>query len=318
MPFKHDRVIKIGARGSPLALAQAEIVKAVLEKALPQARFKVVKVKTSGDADRKTPLSRMKGVGVFVKELERRLLTGEIDLAAHSAKDLPSRLPPEFELGAVPQRETVEDALICRENHSLDTLPQAAVIATGSPRRRALLKWYRPDLKFTEIRGNVETRLKKLQQGKFHALMLARAGLRRVGREDVISQSMPPDKFLPAPGQGALAVEIRAGDRDIRPIAAAANHPPSRLALEAERSLLYRLGVGCSSAVGAWARFDNEAFKIDAVVLDLEGKNLVAAAAQTQIDKPDSPIAEAAAVTLGAELAEKLLRKGAEQLMPPG
>lgn len=310
-----DKIIRIGSRGSELAMIQAGKVKAALESAHPAGKFRIVEVKTSGDSDLNTPLTKMGGAGVFVKELERKLTEGEIDIAVHSAKDLPSGLNPRFALGAVTERESVEDALVCREDNTLASLPAGAVIATGSPRRRALLKWYRRDLKTADIRGNVDTRLRKLQSGEYDAILLAYAGLKRLGKESVVSQLLPPDKFPPAPGQGAIAVEVRADDREIRELAGMVDCPEMRIAVEAERSLLYRLNAGCSSAVGAWARCSAGVLRIDAVVLDLEGENLLAAASEMPVDNPASEITRANAVALGSHTAEKLLKKGAEQLM---
>ena len=274
--FKRDTIL-VGTRGSALALIQAEIVIAKLREAFPRTNFELTEIKTAGDINRNTPLAQMGGVGVFVKELENALANGRVDMAVHSAKDLPSLLSPGFTLAAVPEREAVDDALVCRGDFNLETLPEGSSVATGSVRRKALLKNLRPDLKICEVRGNVDTRLRRLREGEYDAIVLAHAGLRRLGREDTISQILSPEDYLPAPGQGAIAVEVRAGDDAVISLVRKIDNPEAHASLLAERRMLRTLNAGCASAVGAYCRWEEGILRMTAGVLDLEGKDFLRA-----------------------------------------
>lgn len=293
-----------------MSLAQANSVIEKLRQAASEITFELTIVKTAGDADRQTSLSEMGGRGVFVKELEAALSRGEIDAAIHSAKDLPSTMPKDFVLAAVPERTPVEDALISISGLGLNDLPMSTKLATGSPRRRALVRMHRPDIQLVEIRGNVDTRLRKLKEGRFDALILARAGLIRLGLDYHIAQVLPPEQFLPAPGQGALAIECRAGDVEITEIVSRINSPHDHVCILAERSLLAELQAGCSTPVGGWARWMGGKLKLDAVVLEAEGRSALRASAET--DSADE------AEILGRTVAQDLIRQGARELLVHG
>ena len=249
--------VRVGTRGSPLALAQTELALSRLRAAHPGVAFELVIVTTQGDADRTAPLAGM-GLGVFVSEIERRLASGDIDLAVHSLKDLPSTLPDGMAIGAIPERADPRDALVSHLGHPLAQLPAGARIGTSSPRRAAQIAGQRPDLKIVPIRGNVETRLRKAAGDECDAAILAAAGLHRLGLTDAITEYLPPDQFVPPPGQGALAVEIRAADARMAALVSAAHHPPTAAAVAAERAFLTLLGGGCQVPVGAYARYSGD------------------------------------------------------------
>ena len=246
--------VRVGTRGSRLALAQTELVLSKLRAAHPGVAFELVIVTTQGDANRAAPLAGM-GLGVFVSEIERRLAAGEIDLAVHSLKDLPTALPDGMAIGAIPERADPRDVLVSHLGHTLARLPAGARIGTSSPRRAAQLAEYRPDLTIVPIRGNVETRIRKAAGDECDGAILAAAGLHRLGLADAITEYLPPDRFVPPPGQGAMAVEIRADDARMTALAAAAHHPPTAAAVAAERAFLSILGGGCQVPVGAYADY---------------------------------------------------------------
>jgi hydroxymethylbilane synthase len=293
-----------------LAQIQATLVVEKLRRAMPDQPFAIVPVRTQGDADQKSSLKILGGAGVFVKELEAALQRREIDLAVHSAKDLPSVLPDEFILAAVPQRDTVEDVLISSLGATLEQLPAGARLATGSPRRRALVLSQRPDLNLVDIRGNVDTRLRKLHEGQFEALILARAALIRLGLENEITEILSPKLFVPAPGQGVLAIESRSGDSFMLDVAAKIDSSRDRACLMAERRFLAVLEAGCSTPIGAWARWEMGQLTMDAVILDLEGRKALRASGQTSRSEE--------AEILGENLAQELLSCGAEELIHRG
>ena len=247
--------IRVGTRGSRLALIQTELTLAVLREAHPDVRFEVVTVTTQGDANQTAPLAGM-GLGVFVKEIERRLETGEIDMAVHSLKDMPTVLPPGMALGAVLERADPRDALVSHLGTTLDEFPAGAKIGTSSPRRQAQIAERRPDLEIVPIRGNVDTRLRKAAGDECDGTVIAVAGLDRMGMSEVITEYLSPEEFVPPPGQGAMAVEIRADDERIAEVVASADHAPTTAAVTAERSFLEALGGGCQVPVGAYAEFD--------------------------------------------------------------
>jgi len=297
----------IGARGSRLSLAQANWVLDKLTEAHLDKQFQLKVIKTGGDTDQKTPLTEIGGTGVFVKELERALRRGEIDFAVHSAKDLPAELEDEFKLSAVPQRASVEDALVSRNGVMLRNLPAGAKVATGSPRRRAQMRRIRWDLVLVDVRGNVDTRLRKLDEGQFDAIILARAGLERLGLGDYISEVLSIDSFLPTPGQGFLAVETLRDNSEATSVAANISSDELGAALAAERALLKGLQAGCSIPVGGWARWIDNKLIMDAVVLSLDGSREIRASMEC------SSISEAS--ELGRKVAEKLIQKGAREIL---
>ena len=306
--------IIIGSRGSKLALTQAEIVKTQLQSLHPALEITIEIIKTSGDVNIE-PLSEIGGKGVFTKELEDALLNGRIDLAVHSLKDLPTILPEQLTIAAICKREDPRDALVLprkpgdgsgSSSIGLTDLPQGSVVGTSSPRRLAQLKHLRGDLVFKDLRGNVDTRLRKLDQGEYDSLVLACAGLRRLGLEDRISGALSADQMLPAVGQGALAVETRTDDGETIAIAGALDHKFTRLACLAERALLRSLGGGCLLPIAAHAVVRDKRIRLNALVCDPQGKRVMR-------DRDTGPLDEAEA--LGNNLAARLLASGAAELL---
>ena len=250
-----DEVLRIGTRGSPLALAQANEVRdrlAGIHGGSP-ALVRLEIIRTTGDLIRDRPLTEIGGKGLFTKEIEQALLAGSIDAAVHSAKDMPTVLPPGLAIAAVPPREDPRDVFISPKARSLRDLPKGASVGTASLRRQALVKRLRPDLSVVSIRGNVETRLAKLQAGAVDAIVLALAGLKRLGIADVATAVLEVEEFLPAAGQGIMAIETRADDTRVLPFVAALNDPPSASALSAERAFLAVLEGSCRTPIAAYA-----------------------------------------------------------------
>ena len=259
---------------------------------------------TKGDADRDASLDTFGGEGVFVKELERALVSGEIDAAVHSLKDLPTSLPDGLAIASVPERVDARDALISRAGAGLDDLPTGARVATGSPRRRAQLQHYRPDLRFTGIRGNIDTRLKKLEEPDGpDAIVLAVAGLQRLGWTDRISEILAPEVCMPAVGQAALAIETREDDQPTLEAARRIDDLPARRAVTAERSFLHRIGGGCHTPVGSWGRIEDGCLVLDAVLAADDGGWLVR---QSLHGQPEE------GADLGRRLAEAVLEQAAQ------
>ncbi|MDE2683539.1 MAG: hydroxymethylbilane synthase [Chloroflexota bacterium] len=244
--------MRVGTRGSRLALIQTELTLAALREAHPDLQFEVVTVTTQGDANRTAPLAGM-GLGVFVKEIERRLETGKIDMAVHSLKDMPTALPGGMAIGAVLERADPRDALVSYLGVTLDEFPKGGRIGTSSPRRVAQVAEKRPDLKIVPLRGNVDTRLRKAAGDECDGAILAAAGLLRMGLENVITEYLAPEEFVPPPGQGAMAVEIRADDAWLAGTLSAIDHCATNAAVTAERAFLEALGGGCQVPVGAYA-----------------------------------------------------------------
>jgi len=247
-----SRTFRVGTRGSRLALRQTDIVLDALRSSHPQALFDVRTIHTAGDRSRAS-LSEIGGRGVFVIELERALLAGEIDLAVHSLKDLPSQETPGVIVAAVGLREDPRDALVSRGDVPLRHLAEGAIVGTGSPRRAAQLRALRPDLRIADIRGNVDTRIRKVQEGRYDATVLAAAGLARLGWLDKAAELLPPEVMLPAVGQGALAVQVRADDAEAIDVVQAADDHETHIAVSAERAFERRLGGGCHAAIAAFA-----------------------------------------------------------------
>ncbi len=300
------RTFRVGTRGSHLALRQTELVLEALAGAHPEASFEVRPIRTAGDQQARASLAEIGGRGVFVAELERALLAGEIDLAVHSLKDLPSQETPGLTIGAVPQREDPRDVFISRRSQRLAELPPGAAVGTGSPRRAAQLRAHRPDLRVVDIRGNVDTRLRKVQEGQVEAVILAAAGLSRLGWLARATEILPLEVMLPAVGQGALAVQVRTNDKEAARLVQAVDHPPTRLATAAERAFLRRLGGGCHAAVAALGRVDEGRLYLRGLVADLAGARLL----RGEIAGPAGE-----AEILGVRLAEQLLTQGAAVLL---
>jgi hydroxymethylbilane synthase len=290
----------IASRGSQLALWQAHWVEAQLTSLGHASRVEIFK--TTGDTIIDVPLAKVGGKGLFTKEIEDALLDGRADCAVHSLKDLPTELPEGLALAAVPEREDARDALV---GAPLAALAQGARVGSSSLRRAAQLRALRPDLIVESVRGNLDTRLRKLDQGQYEAILLAAAGLRRLGWEGRIAELLAPAQMCPAVGQGALAIETRAGGT-AHAICARLNHEPSHIAVRAERSLLRALGGGCQVPIGAHATLTGETLRLTAVVADPSGTPLLR-------DGMEAPAA--APEALGAELAQRLLDRGARAIL---
>jgi hydroxymethylbilane synthase len=301
----------IGSRGSRLALWQAESIKALVEALDPHIKVHIEIIKTSGDVMKDVPLAIIGGKGVFTKELEEALLDGRIDLAVHSLKDLPTMLPQKLGIAAITQREDARDALVLPRNITLEqpslaSLPEGAVVGTSSLRRLAQLKHLRPDLRVKELRGNVDTRLRKLDEGEYDAVILAAAGLRRLGFADRISASLSTEEMLSAVGQGALAVETRVEDKASNDLLAPLDHGPTRAACTAERALLRSLGGGCQLPIAAHAVVNGDHLRIEGLVAGLSGDVVIRGALEG---------AASDAAHLGETLGAHLLKRGADSLL---
>ena len=295
--------LKIGSRGSALALAQAGWVKRKIEQT--GVNIDVIVIKTSGDRFVDHTIQSLGGKGIFTKEIEDALLSGEIDLAVHSMKDLPAELPDGLAIAAVPEREDPRDVLVSRNNIRLNDLPKGARLATGSLRRKAQISNYRSDLSVVPIRGNVDTRLEKLMTERLDAVVLAAAGLKRLGRQDRITEYLSLDICLSAVAQGALAIETRA-DEPSRKAVAFMHHNPSFLEVTAERAFLRKLGGGCHVPVAARALINGELVNLTGMVADTGGERICRGSIS-------GPTTQAAA--LGTALAERLLREGAGEML---
>ena len=264
------RTFIVGTRGSRLALAQTGLVVDALRAAHPEARFEVREITTQGDRDTK-PLSEIGGQGVFTKAIEDALLRNEIDIAIHSMKDLPPRLTDGLTIAAVPKRGDPRDALVTKDGRKLADLPPGARIGTGSARRAVQLKAMRPDVECVEIRGNVDTRIRKVDDGGYDAVVVAMAGLERLGLAARASQVFSVEEMVPSPGQGALAVQVRTSDESALALAQQINDVATQAAVEMERAFLEELGAGCTLPVGGHAWFERERLRFVTVVADEHG-----------------------------------------------
>jgi len=299
------RTLIVGSRGSQLALRQTEIALAALSSTNPDATFEVRTIRTSGDRT-KASLSEIGGRGVFVIEIEGSLLSGEIDIAVHSLKDLPAEETPGLAIAAVLPRENPRDVLVSRSEAKLADLPSGATVGTGSPRRAAQLIAMRSDLRIADIRGNVDTRIRKVDAGEYDAVVLAAAGLARLGCLDRASQIFEPDEMLPAAGQGALALQVRADDAETFALALSVDHAETRAAVEAERSFERRLGGGCRAAIAALAEVGGERLRLRGLVADPRGGELIRGEQEGSAADPES---------VGRVLAERLMEEGAAALL---
>jgi len=298
--------LRIATRGSRLAIWQAEHVAALLSLSAA-VETELVRVTSSGDRDQTRPVAELQSQGLFTKEIQQAVLDGRADLAVHSLKDLPTEETPGLVLAAVPERESVADVLISQDGRGWARLRRGARIGTGSRRRRAQLLNVRPDFEMLDLRGNVETRLQKLRDGDYDAIVLAYAGLKRLGLDNQITEILPADVMLSAVGQGALGIEARADDIPTLQILGRLDHAASRATVTAERALLAALRGGCLAPVGAWARIEGDGqLKLEAVVLSLDGREKLVASAS---DSPDQ------AVALGRRVAAELDRQGAAKLI---
>lgn len=299
--------IRIGTRGSALALRQAGLVRAMLAAAhgLSEDEIAIRVITTSGDRLTDRPLSEEGGKGLFTKEIEEALLAGEIDLGVHSAKDLPTALPPGLMLAACPEREDIRDAFVSLRAKSVDDLPAGAVLGTSSIRRAAQMLRVRPDLKIVPFRGNVDTRLRKLDDGVADATILAAAGLRRLGRENAITQYLDSLRFPPAPAQAAIAIETRADDDSSRGLAAALDHAPTHIAVRAERAMLAEIEGSCRTPIGVYTAFEAGLLVLNGELLSPDGREAVSAAASGNPDDPES---------VGTVLGQRLLEVAGPRL----
>jgi hydroxymethylbilane synthase len=302
--------LRIGTRGSRLARWQANWVVEQIHHVDPDLKVELVEIQTQGDRDRNSPLAVIGGMGLFTKEIQRAVQEGLVDGAVHSLKDLPAQEPAELILAAVPGREDVADALFAPVHRTLEGLPRSARVGTSSPRRQAQLLFLRPDLKVVTLRGNLETRLNQVLQGRLDAVVLACAGLQRLGLQDYVTQRLPPLEFLPAAGQGALGVECRRGDATTLAVLRRIDDPVARRSVAAERAVLAALKVGCAAPVGVWARDVNDGqivcdeplLALDAAVYAPDGRARVTAALRGPRNDPDG---------LGLRVSQVLRERGA-------
>lgn len=300
------KTIIIGTRGSPLALRQSTWVKETLAEAHPQLRFDLEIIKTTGDKILDCPLSAIGGKGLFVKEIEEALLSGRIDLAVHSMKDMPGDLPEGLMIGAVPVREDPRDVFISRDHRLLKDIPNRKKIGTSSLRRKAQLLHQRPDLEIVSLRGNLDTRIKKIETEGLAGIILAAAGIHRMGLQDRISQYLEFEISLPAVGQGALALEIREADLRLKTLLNVINHQATALCTQAERSFLHRLQGGCQVPIAGHAWIKGERIIMKGLIADLNGEDLYT-------DRIEGPLTESGA--LGFRLAERLLLTGGKEVL---
>ncbi len=297
--------ITIGTRGSKLAMWQAEHVKAILEANHPEDEFQIHVVKTTGDKDQNTPLSQMGGVGLFTKQLETALDAKEVDVAVHSCKDLPSQVDDRFCLPAFLEREQPMDAFISPRLKLAD-LKEGIVVGTGSLRRASQLKDRFPGIETRDLRGNVDTRLAKLERGDYDAIILAYAGVHRLGLDNVISEIIPIDLLVPAAAQGAVAVETRAGDKEVIERMACLDHQPTRAAVQEERAFLRIVEGGCKVPVGCHGRFDGDRFRLSGFIGSLDGSRAV----RHEMDMPKDDYRDA-----GVVLGMSMLKDGGEEIL---
>ena len=298
--------IRIGTRGSRLALWQAHFIKQMIDDRHSGISVQICIIKTRGDIIQ-APLSEIGGEGIFVKDIERALIDNEIDLAVHSAKDMPTEIPPELILAAVPLRADVRDVLISKDKLKILELPEKCTIITGSPRRRVQVLRIKPESRFEEMRGNIDTRIKKFFSSDYNGMILAKAGIDRMGYDNVISEVIPEDVILPAAGQGALGIEIRRDDDKIYKMVRKINHTESEITVKAERAFLRHLGGGCRVPISVLACVrDREIIDVKGIVADAAGRYYI---------KDNISGAADNAEELGINLAEKILSAGGEKII---
>ena len=301
-----NKTLKIGTRGSKLALWQANWVKSSLEDKHPSLSIELVAIKTKGDKILDVPLAKVGGKGLFVKEIEEALLDGRIDLAVHSMKDMPGEIPEGLCIGAIPQREIPQDVLISRNKKRLSKLGPGAKIGTSSLRRKAQLLHARPDLVVLPLRGNLDTRLKKLETENLDAIVLAAAGVKRLGLENRITETLDENIMLPAVGQGALCIEVRQNDPLVEPIVVTLEHPQTRVVILGERAFLNRLEGGCQVPIAAYGEIDKNTFTLAGLVATVDGRTLIK---ETLSGSEDS------SEIIGSKLADRLIDMGAMDII---
>ncbi|GBE02694.1 porphobilinogen deaminase [bacterium BMS3Bbin06] len=304
--------IVIGTRGSKLALWQAEWIKSELGRIHPDLKVELRKIKTTGDRILDVPLAKVGGKGLFVKEIEDAMLRREIDIAVHSMKDVPTEFPDGLHLAVICKREDPRDAFISQESgegfrfNGFRELPEGAVVGTSSLRRACQLLNVRPGLKIEQLRGNVDTRLRKLDEGRFDAIILAAAGIKRLGMAERITEMIPPDVSLPAIGQGAVGIECRIEDEEVHSIISPLNHIETSICVRAERAFLRRLEGGCQVPIAAYAELSNGRIVMDGLVANINGERIIKGHAES---------AAADFSKLGTGLAEDLLSRGAREIL---
>ena len=301
-----NKIIRIGTRGSKLALAQSAWVKEQMITRHPDLRVELVKIKTEGDRVSDFPLSKIGGKGLFVKEIEEALLQGVVDLAVHSTKDVPAVLPERLCLAVYPKREDPRDAFVSLKYRTIEELSKDSPVGTGSLRRSAQLLSIRPDLRIVPIRGNVDTRLRKLEAGEVEAIILAAAGLHRLGFGDRIGSILPFHAFIPAIGQGALGLEIRNDDLEIMDLLSSLNHKPTELTVRAERALLERLEGGCRVPIAGHGRLEGDSIFLTGMVSEVDGSRMIKDEIIGAAENPED---------LGVRLAERLIASGAREIL---
>ncbi|MGA8153162.1 MAG: hydroxymethylbilane synthase [Terriglobales bacterium] len=294
--------LRIGSRGSQLALWQAHHISALLREHGHEVELEIIK--TTGDKITDVALAKVGTKGMFTKEIEEALAEGRVDLAVHSLKDLPTELPLGFEIAAVTRRESALDVFCSSKYASIEQLPQGALVGTSSLRRQAQLKAFRPDVMISPLRGNVDTRLRKLEAGEYDAVILAAAGLNRLGKTQWIKQTLSPDVMCPAAGQGALGIEIRAGDSVTRQHIGFLDNPAARATTTCERALLNQLGGGCQVPIGAFAEVRDSGLHLEAVVAHPDGSQVLREAREG-----------ADPVQLGESVGDTLLRRGGDAIL---
>lgn len=298
--------ITIGTRGSKLALWQANWVKSELLNKFPGFSAEIVIIKTKGDKILDVPLAKVGGKGLFVKEIEEALIGNHIDMAVHSMKDMPAELLDGLSIGAIPERENPCDVLISKNNFLLSQLPKKARVGTSSLRRLAQVKHVRPDLVILPLRGNLDTRIRKLDSGELDAIILAAAGVKRLGLENLITEYLDEDIMLPAVGQGALCIEIRKEDHNILEYMDSLDHSITRAVIMGERAFLKRLEGGCQIPIAGHGKAENKMFTISGLVADLEGKTIIKETLSGPLNSSES---------IGTALADKLLLRGAKEIL---
>ena len=299
-------MLKIATRKSPLALWQAEFVKSKLETIYPDLKVELVKMTTQGDQILNSPLSKIGGKSLFIKELEVGIMEGRADIAVHSMKDVPYELPQGFEIGAILERENPFDAFVSNDFNSIQDLPIGAKLGSCSLRRIVQVKAMRPDLEILDLRGNVNTRLKKLDDGEYDAIILACSGLTRLGFDNRIKQDLSPDDSLPAVGQGALGIEIKVNDHEISSLIKPLIHKKTQIEVSAERALNATLQGGCSVAIGAFATSEESKLTLSGMVGNVDSGEIIRVQETGETSKP---------IDLGIRAAKKLLSLGARDLL---
>ena len=304
--MRTKKKLRLGTRKSALALAQSSWVKERIEVYWPDVKVDLRKITTRGDKILNVPLAKVGGKGLFVKEIEDAILRGDADIAVHSLKDVPSELPEGLEVTIFPRREDPRDALISRDRLKLEELPRGAKVGTSSLRRMAQLKATRPDLEIASLRGNLDTRLRKLDNGQYDAIILAAAGLRRLGMEQRITQLLDPKVMLPAVGQGALGIEFRSKDTEVRQILSSIHHDETAICVKAERAFLAKLEGGCQFPLAALAQLKGDTLYIEGMLGNEAGTVVIRMDREGTPDRPEF---------LGTALGEEVLAAGGTEIL---